>query len=218
MMGFAAMCGLCWLALSAVAQAGLEFKTTRLELKPPVGAVHTDYAFSFRNASDQVIVVKNVMSSCGCTTAELEQRIYKPGEQGVLKGRFTFEGRTGFQQKKITIKTDDPKQPEILLAFEVNIPQVVAVTPVFLYWELGGSADWKQVRLKLAEGVSSKSPQATFDQDAIELEVKTIQPGKEFQLQLKPTDLSRKQMLSIKLSLPLSIGHSKEVLVYAAVK
>ncbi|MEM6885403.1 MAG: DUF1573 domain-containing protein [Verrucomicrobiota bacterium] len=206
------------LLLNSIAQAGLKFETTRLELKPPMGALHADYMFSFRNSSDQKITVQDVVSSCGCTTAELGKRVYQPGEVGELKGRFTFEGRTGFQQKKITLKTDDPKQPEILLAFQLDIPKVVEVSPIFLYWKLDGNAEWKQAHLKLAEGITSDIPQATFDQEAIELEVKTVKPGQEYELKLKPTDLSRKRMLSIKLSLPLSTGNYKEVLVYVAVK
>jgi len=40
----------------------------------------------------------------------------------------------------------------------------------------------------------------------------------EYQLEVAPVDVTRSSMTPIKLSLPLSTGQTKEVMVYAAVK
>ena len=59
--------------------------------------------------------IQNVKTSCGCTTTALAKTEYAPGESGEIEAKFIFAGRTGKQEKAITVTTsaaprttDDP--------------------------------------------------------------------------------------------------------------
>jgi len=209
---------LSWICIGSTALSELKFETKQLQLKPEVGDLYEDYVFRFKNIGEKVLTVREVRSSCGCTRVELAKRVYQPGETGEIKGRFTFEGRTGYQHETIVLKTDETNSSLIKLSFHLEIPKVVEVKPVFLYWKLNGEGGLKTVSLRLTEEILSEVPSVKSVQDAFVTKIKTIREGMEYQLEVAPVDVTRSSMTPIKLSLPLSTGQTKEVMVYAAVK
>jgi hypothetical protein len=56
-----------------------------------------------------------VVASCGCTTTMLSDKIVKPGQTGKIKTTFNSSGRVGNQSKTITVITNDPKNPRVIL-------------------------------------------------------------------------------------------------------
>jgi hypothetical protein len=76
--------------------------------------------FVFTNTSAQTVRVRQVATSCGCTTAKLEKREIAPGESGVVRVVFTFGGREGLQEKAVVLKLAD--HPPEVLGFRVCIP------------------------------------------------------------------------------------------------
>ncbi len=206
------------------AWAELSVSKALLELEPVVGDTFADFSFPFKNTGPQTIQIVEIVSSCGCTTAELEQRSYQPGESGELKGRFVFEGRTGFQHKKITLKTNDPQQPLIQLSIHLEIPQLVSVTPQFVYWQLGGELEEKIITLKLNEQVQASAPQLNYMESLWQVQVHTILPGQTYQVRIKPIDLEKKVISPIEISLTWTthsgekVKHTQKLKAYAAIK
>lgn len=63
-------------------------------------AVHDESAlgvFKFQNTGDSEVEILEIKSSCGCTTTELAQKKYKPGETGEIVALFEFGDRQGVQ-------------------------------------------------------------------------------------------------------------------------
>ena len=65
------------------------------------GAV--SYNFQFTNTGTAPILVKNVESSCGCTSPEWSKQPILPGKTGYVKATFDPKDRPGFFDKTITV-------------------------------------------------------------------------------------------------------------------
>jgi hypothetical protein len=85
------------------------------------GSVIEGY-FEFVNKGKMVLTIKNVSTSCGCTGAMVdEKRDFQPGETGKIKYTFNTEGRSGKNEKSITIESNDPVNPRKTVSFSCNI-------------------------------------------------------------------------------------------------
>ncbi|HMO38239.1 MAG TPA: DUF1573 domain-containing protein [Saprospiraceae bacterium] len=61
------------------------------------------HAFRFTNTGKTPLLISEARSSCGCTVPEWPQSPIAPGESGEIRARFDSNGRTGQQQKTITV-------------------------------------------------------------------------------------------------------------------
>jgi hypothetical protein len=81
-------------------------------LKP---GIIVQYAFEFRNDGKSDLLIRNVVSSCGCTATEAEKELLKPGETSTIDVMFDTTGRQGKEEKTVTVVSNDPYQPEVVL-------------------------------------------------------------------------------------------------------
>lgn len=63
--------------------------------------------FEFTNVGNDMLIISEVESTCGCTVPELKVRDYLPGESGSIEVRFEPKDRPGKNQKFITISSND---------------------------------------------------------------------------------------------------------------
>ena len=78
--------------------------------------------FEFKNTGQQVLLIKSVAPSCGCTGVVAdEKKEFQPGETGKVKFTFNTEGRTGVNEKTINVTSNDLKSPNKTLTFVCNI-------------------------------------------------------------------------------------------------
>ncbi|MAX25087.1 MAG: hypothetical protein CMJ19_11350 [Phycisphaeraceae bacterium] len=105
----------------------------RIEAKPDQSQAVVEYRFA--NKGPKTVKITSIDTSCGCTVADLDKRIYEPGERGRIKVTFDFGDRSGWQQKTITVKTDDPQTPVKVLKLNVNIPRIAFLSPKKLRWD-----------------------------------------------------------------------------------
>lgn len=70
-------------------------------IKEVNGAV--SYDFEFVNTGSAPILVKNVESSCGCTSPEWTRQPVLPGKKGFVKATFDPKDRPGYFDKTITV-------------------------------------------------------------------------------------------------------------------
>lgn len=105
----------------ALAKPVLKFKSATFEFGEASSGKIVDIAFEFENTGDEVLLVKNVIPSCGCTTAALEKKEYQPGEKGTISGKFNTSGYNGRVVKTITVTSNDPVNPEIRLALSGTV-------------------------------------------------------------------------------------------------
>lgn len=88
------------------------------DIKPGSKVEHT---FSLKNAGRKELLIRNVKSSCGCTAVSPSKNIVAANESLPLKVVFDSAGKSGRQNKTITVITNDPKNPTTTLRISTNI-------------------------------------------------------------------------------------------------
>ncbi len=80
------------------------------------------YKYKFQNNGKDTLVIKNVRASCGCTGATIgEKKKFDAGEYGEIKVTFNTTGRTGHQSKTVSVQSNDPEKPNVILLFTCEI-------------------------------------------------------------------------------------------------
>lgn len=77
------------------------------------GIVETN--FKIKNSGEADLVIHNISTSCGCTTADLDKKTIKAGEDGDLVVRFNpdfHKEPQGKLERTITLFTNVPNNPE----------------------------------------------------------------------------------------------------------
>lgn len=81
-----------------------------------------EYSYKFTNEGDKPLVIERVQPSCGCTGATVGDKTeYAEGESGEIKITFNTQGREGYQEKHITVFTNDVGNPQKDLKFSCDI-------------------------------------------------------------------------------------------------
>ncbi len=79
------------------------------------------YAFKFTNEGKTDLIIQSASGSCGCTVPEWPKRPIKPGESEYLKAVFDSQGRSGTQDKEITVYANTiPNMQKISITSVVN--------------------------------------------------------------------------------------------------
>jgi hypothetical protein len=85
------------------------------------------HVFEFTNTGSMPLIIKNVETSCGCTTPEWTKQPVMAGAKGIIKVSFNPEGRSGPIDKTITISSNAAKSPVYLKITGSIIPKALAV-------------------------------------------------------------------------------------------
>ncbi|GAB2693173.1 hypothetical protein GCM10027037_15760 [Mucilaginibacter koreensis] len=79
------------------------------------------YEFSFTNTGKSPLIIKDAVASCGCTKPEWPKEPIAPGATGLIKVTFDSAGKSGLQDKQITITANtNPAQNMVHLIGEVT--------------------------------------------------------------------------------------------------
>ena len=88
------------------------------DIKPNSKVEHT---FNLKNAGKRELIIRDVKSSCGCTAVSPSKNMIASAESVPLKVVFDATGKSGRQNKTITVITNDPKNPTTILRISSNI-------------------------------------------------------------------------------------------------
>ncbi len=88
------------------------------ELKQGKKASHTYY---ITNNGKSNLIIRKVKASCGCTAIKPEKTNIAPGERTAIVAEFNSAGKTGRQNKSVTVITNDPLSSNILLRIQGTV-------------------------------------------------------------------------------------------------
>ncbi|MCC6681685.1 MAG: DUF1573 domain-containing protein [Phycisphaeraceae bacterium] len=125
------------MAVPQLASAQLAWEQREVKLDSRLGDEAVEAKFKFTNQGKQPVTITSVKSSCGCATADLEKKVYKPGDSGQVDARFILGDRVGSQSKRIVVRTDSEDSPITTLTIKVDIPEVLRIRPRLVYWRAG---------------------------------------------------------------------------------
>ena len=77
------------------------------------------------NRGSTPLIIDEVSTSCGCTTAAIDPTSVPPGESAVLHIEFDSGAHgpelTGELMRQVFMRTNDPKNPEVMVTFTANV-------------------------------------------------------------------------------------------------
>jgi len=71
------------------------------------------HKFTFKNTGHDILHLRKIATSCGCTASEVSSRALATGEEGWIEVVFNSHGKRGFQRQTITVITNNPHNPSI---------------------------------------------------------------------------------------------------------
>ncbi len=163
----------------------IEFvETTHKFDRVSAGAV-IKHNFEFKNTGTKPLQIKSVQPSCGCTPAGDWSKMIAPGQTGAIPVQLSTTNFKGPIHKTITVTSTALNQPLTTLHLQGEVWVPVAVTPSYVYFSLvAGRSQTSTRSLKIKNNTEKpleiREVEAT--PEALATELKTITPGKEFEL------------------------------------
>jgi len=165
------------------------------ELKFDFGQVKSGevvkHSFVFTNTGDQTLEVTDVRPSGtgpGPSNPTWSRKV-EPGQTGTIPVQFgTGTGSfSGSVYKTVTVACNDTNHPAIVLEFQGTVWSPIGVTPQYVYFTLTPDAQTNEVRvvriLNNQDNDVTLSP-PDVNNRSFQTELKTIRPGKEFELRV----------------------------------
>jgi hypothetical protein len=152
------------------------------------------------NAGDGVLVLEDIKTSCGCTAAAVDGVVeLTSGESQEVRLTFNSKNMDGEIHKKVTIFTNDPKQPQSVVMLKGDVHRPIRWEPKYVSINrVGANDEWSQ-------------PVQLQSDPALGLEVKDAfvlggklrnKPSDLFEMELAgPTDTGERMVHEITLSL-----------------
>jgi hypothetical protein len=92
------------------------------------------HVFSFTNKGTGALEILNVEAACGCTSTLLSAKRIAPGQTGQIEAAVKTEGNSGRIEKSITVSTNDPRQPQIVLKLVATVEPEFNVSERSIYF------------------------------------------------------------------------------------
>jgi len=80
-----------------------------------------EISWKFKNTGTKPLVIVNASGTCGCTVAEKPEQPIAPGETGVIKAKFSSEGRVGPNNKQVAVIANAKDANPQYLGFTVTV-------------------------------------------------------------------------------------------------
>ncbi len=80
-----------------------------------------EVSYRFKNTGNKPLIIESVHPSCGCTVADPPKEPVAPGAEGIIKGSFDSNGKSGQQHKTIFVMANTKGVQNHELAFTVDI-------------------------------------------------------------------------------------------------
>jgi hypothetical protein len=80
-----------------------------------------EISYRFRNSGKKPLIISNVRAQCGCTIPETPKEPFAPGQQGVIKAKFSSAGRGGSHNTKEVYVDANTNPATTVLIFHVEV-------------------------------------------------------------------------------------------------
>lgn len=198
-------------SLPFAARAELSWKKTVQEFQCSIDDKSAEAHFPFTNTGKTPVTIKDIKTSCGCTTAKLEKKIYGPGESGEVVATYSFKGQTGALRKLVTVTTDDGAAPATL-DIRVFRHEPFEMKPALVYWRTGDAGEAKTVQFS-ANGYPVHIKSVTSSNPHVTATVQTVKDGERYLVAVKPQSTAQKETaeISVLTDFPEKNPHSYKI-------
>ncbi|HVV02175.1 MAG TPA: DUF1573 domain-containing protein [Verrucomicrobiae bacterium] len=142
------------------------------------------HTFIFTNTGDATLEIKNVHPGCGCTAAGEWTHSVEPGNTGTIPIQVNTANFNGQVAKTVTVQSNDPRQPSMVLQIKGTLWKPVDVMPQLAYMSLSEDLPNTTTTVRVVNNMDQPITldEPTVSNKAFTAKVKTVKPGKEFQV------------------------------------
>lgn len=80
-----------------------------------------EHTFAFTNTGDSPLIIQDARATCGCTIPKKPEGPVAPGESSEIQVRFNSQGKSGMQNKTITITANtEPSTTRLFIKADVT--------------------------------------------------------------------------------------------------
>ena len=107
-----------------------------------------NHIFKIKNRGEQQLCLTEITTDCSCTTVNSDLNIL-PGKSGDLKVTYDTAGGAGETFKRITVHSNDPKNPITVLEIGANILKRISIKPDRIFFSgIKGTPLEKSITIK----------------------------------------------------------------------
>lgn len=199
------------------AQAELVTEVSVIELKPKPEDESIQTSFVFHNKGSKPVKVLSIDSACSCLSASLDKAVYEPGEKGIGKAEFKISSFIGRHEKTVHVQTDDPAQPEWVITFVVEVPEIIRIEPKTLQWWLGDEPEAKVTKITMLGSEPMKILKLSSTREQVDYSFKEIVPGKEYEITVKPRSTAEVMLGALKIETDSKITKYQRQLAFFSI-
>jgi hypothetical protein len=166
------------------------------------------HSFAFTNAGNEVLEISRVRVGCGCTTAgEWDHRV-APGATGTIPVQFNSAGFSGAVSKGVTVVCNDPTQTNVVLQIKGKVWTPISLEPKTLVFNYDAETPTNETKIlilrnNLKEAITLGP--AVCANSAFQLELKTVEEGREFALAVTLNPSGATGTISGPITFPTSV-------------
>jgi hypothetical protein len=166
---------------------GIEFAATAFDFGKILSGLPIKHEFVFTNTGTVPLEITEVKPGCGCTTAGAWDRIVNPGRTGKIPLQLNLAAFSGPFAKSATVTCNDPTQTNVVLQLLGTVWKPIEIIPPTAVFTVSTEAPTNETKVlrilsNFSEPIVLSDVQCT--NDAFRAELKTVQPGKEFELHI----------------------------------
>jgi len=201
----------------------ISFATNTCNFGRVMAGTIVKYVFHVASTGDQPLEISAVVPGCHCTTAGEWSRHLEPGQSGIIPIQYDSGNMSGEVTKSILIVSNDKLAPQQTLSLHGTIWRTLEFSPPAAYFNVRpDTANNTTVIIHItnndAEPVTLASPASA--NNSFKAELKTINPGREFELSVTavPPLLSGNTSGTISISTSLTNLSVVNIPVFAMVQ
>lgn len=175
-----------WVAAPRCRAGALEWEARRVEVAGLRSDRYLEGRFACVNRGERPVKILSAKTTCGCTVATPDRRLIAPGERCELAVRYTVGRKLGYYEAPVTVKTDDPEEREVRLAFRLRVRDVLEISPTLVYWRAGEPLAPKEIAVVAGDGQPFAAVRATAEDARVAVRVEEVRPGLEYRLIVTP--------------------------------
>ena len=145
------ICLFVWLPQDAEGQKWAEkmFQVKKHDFGTVLAGAKTEYRFELQNLYEETVRISNVRSSCGCTSATIDNPTLKTWDKGAIVATFNTDRFRGNRSAVLTVEIDKPFRAEVQLQVSGNIRGDIMIEPgVVQFGEVKpGSSKARKIRV-----------------------------------------------------------------------
>ncbi len=194
----------------------LDWKTETLNLTTAPFQQEISVNFEFGNHSAKPVTIREIETSCSCVRADSDRKLYDPGSSGTITAKFTVGDRGGLYERILTVITDENAPPTRLM-LRVEVPDLAAVAPRSVSWQLAGEPTEKIVEVKSIAGLEIIFSKAESTSNAFSAHLETVEPGRLYRLHITPAATDHVDSAAIRIYGREKSGHDVLLSAYASI-